>query len=42
MCIRDSIKERAGAVPGYRIAWEPPILRHFQARLETMGRQPGL
>lgn len=37
-----SIKERAGAVPGYRIAWEPPILRHFQARLEPMGRQPGL
>jgi len=30
-----AIKERAGLVKkGYRIVWEPPILRHFQAHLE--------
>jgi len=30
-----AIKERAGQVKkGYRIVWEPPILRHFQAHLE--------
>ncbi|RBP36550.1 tryptophanase [Garciella nitratireducens] len=28
-----SIKERADKVKGYKITWEPPILRHFQASL---------
>lgn len=28
------IKENAKDVPGYKITWEPPILRHFQAHLE--------
>jgi tryptophanase len=32
-----AIKERAGGVKrGYRITWEPPILRHFQASLEPI------
>ncbi|MEW9094559.1 MAG: tryptophanase [Clostridiaceae bacterium] len=31
-----AIKERADAVKGYRITWEPPILRHFQASLEPV------
>ncbi|MEY8336480.1 tryptophanase [Lachnospiraceae bacterium 62-35] len=32
-----SIKERAHMIPhGYRITWEPPILRHFQAHLEPI------
>lgn len=31
-----AIKERAKDVPGYRIVWEPPILRHFQAHLEPI------
>jgi tryptophanase len=32
-----SIKERAANVTkGYRITWEPPILRHFQASLEPV------
>lgn len=31
-----AIKERANEVPGYRITWEPPILRHFQASLEPI------
>lgn len=31
-----AIKERAGSVGGYRITWEPPILRHFQAHLEPI------
>ncbi|MPN20626.1 Tryptophanase [bioreactor metagenome] len=30
------IKERANTVSGYRITWEPPILRHFQASLEPV------
>ena len=30
-----SIKKRAHLLKhGYRITWEPPILRHFQASLE--------
>jgi tryptophanase len=33
-----SIKERAQEIErGYRITWEPPILRHFQARLEPIA-----
>lgn len=31
-----AIKERANTVKGYRITWEPPILRHFQASLEPV------
>lgn len=31
-----AIKERAEDVHGYRITWEPPILRHFQAHLEPL------
>ncbi|GKX28513.1 L-cysteine desulfhydrase [Vallitalea longa] len=31
-----AIKERANDVKGYRITWEPPILRHFQASLEPL------
>ena len=27
------IKKRADRIKGYRIVWEPPILRHFQAHL---------
>ena len=29
-----AIKKRADKVRGYKIVWEPPILRHFQAHLE--------
>lgn len=31
-----NIKKRAKDVKGYRITWEPPILRHFQAELEPV------
>ncbi|MDL2211755.1 tryptophanase [Erysipelotrichaceae bacterium OttesenSCG-928-M19] len=31
-----AIKARAKDVKGYRITWEPPILRHFQAKLEPL------
>ena len=30
------IKKRSSAVKGYRITWEPPVLRHFQASLEPL------
>lgn len=32
-----AIKERADAVKGYRITWEPAVLRHFQASLEPLA-----
>ena len=31
-----AIKNRATDVKGYRITWEPPVLRHFQAHLEPL------
>ncbi len=34
-----AIKERAHEIKhGYRITWEPPILRHFQAHLEPISK----
>ena len=33
-----AIKERASTIGGYRITWEPPILRHFQAHLEPINK----
>ena len=33
-----AIKERASEVKGYRITWEPPVLRHFQAHLEPLNK----
>lgn len=33
-----AIKERADQVKGYRITWEPPVLRHFQASLEPITK----
>lgn len=33
-----AIKERAKEIKGYRITWEPPILRHFQAHLEPVEK----
>ena len=33
-----AIKERAAKVGGYRITWEPPILRHFQAHLTPVDK----
>ncbi|MDO5716859.1 MAG: tryptophanase [Tissierellia bacterium] len=37
--IRDAfvaLKEKAASQKGYKITWEPPILRHFQAHLEEV------
>ncbi|RGY96103.1 tryptophanase [Clostridium sp. AM58-1XD] len=35
-----AIKERAHEIKhGYRITWEPPILRHFQAHLEPVSEK---
>lgn len=34
-----SIKERASSVKGYKITWEPPILRHFQASLAPINEK---
>jgi len=31
-----AIKKRADKVKGYKITWEPPVLRHFQAHLEPL------
>jgi tryptophanase len=37
-----AIKARAHAIRrGYCIAWEPPVLRHFQAHLEPLADEPG-
>lgn len=34
-----NIKERAHEIKrGYKITWEPPILRHFQANLEPIQK----
>lgn len=33
-----AIKERASDVSGYRITWEPEILRHFTAKLEPVEK----
>ncbi|MCT4631452.1 MAG: tryptophanase [Firmicutes bacterium] len=33
-----AIKERANQVQGYKITWEPPILRHFQASLAPLDK----
>lgn len=33
-----AIKERASSVEGYKITWEPPILRHFQASLAPLDK----
>lgn len=32
------IKKRAKDINGYRITWEPPVLRHFQAHLEPINK----
>ena len=33
-----AIKERASEIKGYRITWEPSVLRHFQASLEPVQK----
>lgn len=33
-----AVKEKASQVRGYKIVWEPPILRHFQAHLEPVNK----
>lgn len=32
-----SIKQRANSIKGYKIIWEPPILRHFTSKLEPLA-----
>lgn len=32
-----NISERASSLKGYRIVWEPKVLRHFTAKLEPIG-----
>ena len=31
-----AIQEKAESLTGYEITWEPPILRHFTARLKPI------
>lgn len=33
-----AIKARAKEIGGYRITWEPPVLRHFQSKLEPIKK----
>ena len=33
-----AIKERASEIPGYKIVWEPEILRHFTSKLEPITK----
>ncbi len=35
--VMTDIRDRAAAIMGYRITWEPPVLRHFTAHLEPLG-----
>jgi tryptophanase len=32
-----NIRERAGSVTGYEVVSQPPVLRHFTARLRPVG-----
>lgn len=36
------LMERRHEAKGYRIAWEPPFLRHFTARFEWLGKEKGV
>ena len=33
----EQVAGRASELPGYRITWQPPALRHFTAKLEQLG-----
>lgn len=35
----ENIKERAHELSGYKIIWEPEVLRHFSAHLEPLGKK---
>jgi tryptophanase len=32
-----NVRNRAGSVKGYKIVWQPKVLRHFTAKLEPLG-----
>jgi tryptophanase len=34
-----TVKEIAWGLRGYRITYEPPLLRHFTARFEPLGQR---